>query len=69
MSSIAGIYARRFHQGLARDGFCYVSLRDRIKKASVLVDRWGGDDLIYHFSDGSKLIERRIVREFKLFKG
>ena len=67
-SSISQLMRRRFTDGLRRDNFCYVSLRNRIKELATRVEQWGGDDVMYQFSDGSKLIERRLVREFKILK-
>jgi len=67
--STAGLIHRRVREGVKRKNFCHVSQRNRIKEVAVSITPWGGDDVMYQFKDGSKLIERTIVREFKLFKG
>lgn len=51
-----------------RDNFCYVSFRKRVEDRAASYGPWGYDDTMYWFDDGSMLLERKIVKEWQLFK-
>jgi hypothetical protein len=57
-----------FYQSSQRDNFCYVTFRNRVKSEVEISGPWGGDDIMYWFEDASMLLERRIVKEFQLFR-
>lgn len=61
---------KRFNQRFNHDYelFCYVTLRNKIVNECISCGAWGGDDTMFWFDDGSMLLERRIVKEFQLFK-
>ena len=66
--SKAQIFLHRFHQNKNTDNFCILSLRNKIIEAAASFGPWGGDDIMYWFSDGSMLLDRIIVKELQLFK-
>ena len=68
--SIAEKFASNFNTGQYHDNFCFVTLKNKIKSDCAHGGNWGPDgDTMYWFNDGSMLLERRIVKEFQLFKG
>jgi hypothetical protein len=66
--SIAEAFARKFRQDIKRETFCNVSFRRKVLKKCVSHGPWGFDDAMYWFEDGSMLLQRRIVKEWQLFK-
>lgn len=60
--------AKKFHRRFVQNGKNYRALVRKVKAESLLGVKHGGDDILYSFSDGSKLLERTIVRELQLFK-
>ena len=67
--SIARKFQRRYTQNHNTAGFCYISLRNKVRTEAIAHEPNGGDDVLYQFRDGSVLLDRTIVREFQLFKG
>ncbi len=57
-----------FNASSQKDTFCHVSFRKRVEARSASFGPWGYDDTMYWLEDGSMLLERRIVKEFQLFK-
>ena len=68
--SIAERFAHNFESGTYRENTCFKTLKNKVIDKCVHGGPWGPDgDVMYWFEDGSMLLERRVVREFQLFKG
>jgi len=68
--SIATNFEDNFKIDIKRKNFCHVTFRRHVLAKCISHGPWGPDgDTMYWFEDGGMLLERRIVREFQLFKG
>lgn len=66
--SIAVMFRKRYLKNYQSTVFCYVTLRNKVKDFAEFSCPWGGDDVMYRFSDGSMLLDRTIVREFQILR-
>ena len=68
--SIAERFSKNNSTGNYHNNFCFKTIKEKVVEKCVHGGQWGPDgDIMYWFEDGSMLLERRVVREFQLFKG